>query len=93
MDDTFDRLVKILLKSYKGNRSAMTPGTRLDEIGIDSLGVGLMLFDVEDEFKIKFTADPGPLPTLGAVVSHIEAVIAEQPRDAVHRGIPSAPRS
>ena len=50
----------------------------LDELGVDSLGVGLLLFDVEDEFQIKFERDPGPLQTLADVVRYIDQVSSEQ---------------
>ena len=85
MTSTLDRLAKILLKTYNVEPSRMTPELRLDELGVDSLGVGLMLFDVEDEFKIKFTRDPGPLNTLGDVVSYIDGVIGEQSAAAQSR--------
>jgi acyl carrier protein len=76
--NTFDRLAKILLKTYKVDPATLTPELALEELGVDSLGVGLMLFDVEDEFKIKFTRDPGPLRTLGDVVLYIDGVILGQ---------------
>ena len=78
MANTFGRLAKILEKSYKHDPSKLTPDTRLDELGVDSLGVGLMLFDAEDEFGIKFSRDPGPLTTVGDVIAYIDAVISEQ---------------
>ena len=78
MIDTPERLVKILLKTYKLDPSTMKADMPLDELGIDSLGVGLMLFDIEDEFKLKFRRDPGPLKTLGDVARYIDEVLAEQ---------------
>ncbi len=78
MTTTFDRLIRILKKTYKVDAATTTPALRLDELGVDSLGVGLLLFDVEDEFQIKFSRDPGPLHTLADVVLYIDEVIAEQ---------------
>jgi acyl carrier protein len=78
MTTTFERLIKILMKTYKLDPATMTPQLRLDEIGVDSLGVGLLLFDVEDEFQIKFERDPGPLQTLADVVAYIDQVMSEQ---------------
>jgi len=75
---TFDRLLKILMKTYKLDPATTTPQLRLDELGVDSLGVGLLLFDVEDEFQIKFERDPGPLQTLADVVRYIDQVSSEQ---------------
>ncbi len=80
MTNTFDRLVKVLMKTYDIDKTKMSSDSRLDELGVDSLGVGLMLFDLEDEFKIKFCRDPGPLQVLGDVVLYIDEVIIEQPR-------------
>ncbi len=78
MKTTFDRLIKILMKGYKLDPATVTPQLRLDELGVDSLGVGLLLFDVEDEFQIKFERDPGPLQTLADVVVFIDQVMSEQ---------------
>ncbi len=86
--NTLDRLTKILLKTYTVDPAALTPDRRLDELGVDSLGVGLLLFDLEDEFQIKLSRDPGPLQTLGDVVSYIDEVVGgsmQEPRS------PSAP--
>ena len=44
MTTTFDRLIKILIKGYKLDPATATPQLRLDDIGVDSLGVGLLLF-------------------------------------------------
>lgn len=80
--NTFERLAKIVLKTYKLNPTALTPALRLDEFGVDSLGVALMLFDVEDEFKVKFTQDPGPLQTLADVVSYIDEAVNAQLKES-----------
>lgn len=91
--NTFDRLVKILSKTYKVDPATLTTESGLEELGVDSLGVGLMFFDVEDEFNIKFNRDPGPLRTLGDVVLYIDAVILEQRQDTQLHNAPSLPVS
>lgn len=87
--NTFDRLAKILLKTYPVDPATLTPDRRLEELGVDSLGVGLMLFDIEDEFKIKFNRDPGSLQTLADVVSFIEEVVDGQIREPRLHDAPS----
>lgn len=89
---TFDRLAKILLKTYKVDPATLAPELSLEELGVDSLGVGLMLFDVEDEFKMKFTREPGPLRTLGDVVLYIDGVILGQLHESPSQA-PSLPVS
>lgn len=77
MNGTFDRLKVILLKTYPVDPNLVTLDQTLDTLGVDSLGIGLLLFDVEDEFKVKFTADPGPLRTVGDVVTYIDTVVSK----------------
>ncbi len=87
MTTTFDRLKTVLLKTYPVDPDLVTDDRRLEELGLDSLGIGLLLFDVEDEFKIKFASDPGPLLTVRDVVNYIDGMLAVrrgdgQPSDA-----------
>jgi acyl carrier protein len=72
MTTTFDRLKSILLKTYPVDPETLTDDRPLEELGLDSLGIGLLLFDVEDEFKIKFTSEPGRLKTVRDVVAYID---------------------
>lgn len=78
MNTTLDRLKKILLRTYKLDSDAMTADMPLEKLGIDSLGISLLLFDAEDEFKVKFKSEPGELHTLGDVVRYIDNVIMTQ---------------
>jgi acyl carrier protein len=75
MTTTFDRLKSILLKSYPVDPETVTDDRPLEELGLDSLGIGLLLFDVEDEFKIKFTSEPGRLKTVRDVVAYIDGML------------------
>jgi acyl carrier protein len=93
MDSTFERLKAVLLKTYPLDPSIVRLDQPLDELGIDSLGVGLLLFDVEDAFKIKFSADPGPIRTVGDVVSFIDGVLEAQHREAQASPVSSLPSS
>ncbi|MGH8209448.1 MAG: acyl carrier protein, partial [Steroidobacteraceae bacterium] len=72
MKTTLERLRTILLRTYKVDPETLTPELRLEELSIDSLAIGLLLFDVEDEFKIAFTSEPDSLVTVGDVVQYID---------------------
>lgn len=96
MQTTFDRLKTILLRTYPVDPEQLTPDSRLEDLGVDSLGIGLLLFDAEDEFKIKFTVEPGAFSTLADVVRYIDEIVGKQPdrvgfAAAAHR--PSRPVS
>ncbi len=80
MMSTFERLKSVLLKTYPVDPDTVTEERPLEELGLDSLGIGLLLFDVEDEFKIKFASDPGPLRTVRDVVNYIDGMLATHPQ-------------
>ena len=75
---TFDRLRTVLLRDYPINPRAVTPGAALESLGIDSLGVAELLFNIEDEFKISVPAEPVTLPSVGDVAAFIDGLIATQ---------------
>ncbi|MEO7152720.1 MAG: acyl carrier protein [Burkholderiaceae bacterium] len=77
--DTYERLGAILARDYKVDQSTLAPESRLDALGIDSLGVAELLFNVEDEFHIVLPPEPVDLPTLADVVRYIDALRAAPP--------------
>ena len=75
---TFERLRAILVRDYKLAPEALTPEAPLEGLGIDSLGVAELLFNVEDEFGITLPPEPVQLPTVGDVVDYIDRLIVAQ---------------
>ena len=84
---TLDRLRAILVRDYKLAPEALAADAPLEGLGIDSLGVAELLFNVEDEFGVTLPSDPVELPTLGDVARRIDALVAQ--RDAAAQ--PSLP--
>lgn len=84
MTATFDRLCTILVKDYKLQADKLAPDMPLEALGIDSLGIADLLFNVEDEFKISLPPEPVQLVTVGDVARFIDALVAVQhgPLDA-----------
>lgn len=78
MTPTFDRLCVILAKDYSLAPSQLTLDARLEALGIDSLGVADLLFNVEDEFSISLPPEPVQLLTIGDVARFIDALIVAQ---------------
>lgn len=78
MTATFDRLCAILAKDYKLQADQLTPGTPLESLGIDSLGMADLLFNVEDEFGIALPPEPVQLHTIGDVAGFIDTLAAAQ---------------
>jgi acyl carrier protein len=82
MSTTLDRLRLLLVKDYKLDPAALLPDAPLDELGIDSLGVAELMFNVEDEFRIAIPGEPVVLKTVGDVAAYIDGLIAAQHADA-----------
>jgi len=75
---TLERLSKILVTNYKVDPGRLMLNGRLEELGIDSLGMAELLFFIEDEFKVQLPFDPVVLPTLGDAVRYIDGLLAAQ---------------
>ena len=57
---------------------SLTPDAPLASLGIDSLGLVELLWNVEDAFKIKMPSEPTEMDTLGDVVRYVDALVARQ---------------
>lgn len=56
----------------------LIPGATLESLGLDSLSVIELMFNIEDELKIKLPDERVELKTLQDVVNVLDKVIAEQ---------------
>jgi acyl carrier protein len=90
MTTTLDRLRTIIAKDYKQPLQSLTADSRLEAMGIDSLGTVELLWNVEDEFKITLPPEPVALLTLGDVVRYIDQLVIEKQGQAVPNLLPAA---
>lgn len=93
MTTTFEQLSAILARDYKLDPEALTLDAPLEGLGIDSLGVAELLFNVEDEFKITLPPDAVQLPAIGDVVRFIDGLIVAQHGGTKQTGVVEAPAS
>ena len=75
---TASRIVAMLVKDFKVDPDQLTPDSRLEDIGIDSIGIAELLFGIEDEFGLRLPDVPLDLATLGEVVIYVDGQIAAQ---------------
>jgi acyl carrier protein len=78
MNTTLDRLRVLLVKDYKLDPDVLTPDALLETLGIDSLGVAELMFNIEDEFEVAIPGDPVALATVGDVVRYIDGLVTTQ---------------
>ena len=90
---TLERLQAILVRDYRLAPEALVAEAPLESLGIDSLGVAELLFNVEDEFGIVLPAEPVQLPTLADVVRYIDRLVAAQNGDAPSADTTAEPAS
>ncbi len=90
MNTTIDRLRVLLVKDYKLDPATLMPDAPLEALGIDSLGVAELMFNIEDEFKVTIPDAPVVLKTVGDVVSYIDGLVATQPAGAALGSVAAA---
>jgi acyl carrier protein len=80
MTTTFQRLQAIVAKDHKLDIDTVTADASLESLGIDSLGMAELLFNIEDEFRVTLPVEPvDGLATVGDVARFIDTLIAAQP--------------
>jgi len=78
MTSTHERLCAILMKDYEIEPAMLVPEATLEVLGVDSLGVAELMFNIEDEFKITLTENPVGLATLQDLTRYIDDLVAAQ---------------
>ena len=89
MNTTLDILREILARDYSLAPDALRAEVPLASLGIDSLGVAELLFNIEDRFGITLPAEPVALLTLGDVVAFIDGLLLARP--APPEALPATP--
>ena len=75
---TAGRIRALIAKDFAIAPERLTDDARLDELGVDSIGMAEVIFNLEDAFDLKLVEPPAQMETFGDVVRYVEAVIAEQ---------------
>ncbi len=91
MTTTFEQLRVILIRDYKLAPESLTLDAPLEALGIDSLGVAELLFNIEDEFQVTLPPNPVQLATLGDVIHYIDELVAAQHGQTLLTGTAAQP--
>lgn len=79
MNDITADVIAIIQKKLPAEKSALDPADRLKDLGIDSLSVVEMIFDLEEKFNIQIpynANDSQPeFETVGEVVNAIKNLV------------------
>ncbi len=75
MTDTLERVRRLLAAYLRIPAESIGEDSKLDELGLDSLGALELVFEIEEEFKIKVPDEKIPeFRTVRAVCDGIEAL-------------------
>ena len=71
----FEFLAQVLSEKYDVPREAISPEATLTELGLDSLTIVELLFDVEDEFGIEVPEERATFETLAEAAALVEELV------------------
>jgi acyl carrier protein len=77
-EDTEKRIRSLLVNDFKLDSGKLTLDARLDELGVDSIGMAELIFSIEDELGLKLTDAAVQLSTFGEVVQFIDEALANR---------------
>ena len=72
-----DRIRTMLVTDYKLDPDKLTPEALLEDLGVDSIGMAELMFNIEDAFHLSLGDEAVQLATFGEVVVYIDRLIAE----------------
>jgi acyl carrier protein len=70
------QIVDILVQKYGVDANKISPDATLADLGLDSLSVAELVFDIEDIFSIEVKADDAEFKTLGEAISLVDRYVA-----------------
>jgi acyl carrier protein len=68
-------LAEVLSEKYDVDPDAISPEATLTELGLDSLTIVELLFDVEDEFGIEVPEERATFQTLAEAVALVDELV------------------
>jgi acyl carrier protein len=78
--NTLELIQDILIKEYSLTRAQLQPDAQLAAVGVDSLGLIELMFQVEDRLGITLPEDKTPtLSTVGDLVVYMDQLMAPRP--------------
>ena len=71
----YEFLAQVLSEKYDVSPDAISPEASLTELGLDSLTVVELLFDVEDEFEIEIPEERATFQTLAEAAALVDELV------------------
>jgi acyl carrier protein len=75
---TLQKTRQFLARRYNLDEREISPDATLDRLGIDSLAVLELVFELEDEFNVRLDTDGESIRTVGELVKAIDQRLAQE---------------
>jgi len=75
---SYAHLRELLIERYEVSAEAITPEATLTELGLDSLSIAEMLFDVADKYDIDIPDASVQLNTLGEAAALVDEIVRQK---------------
>jgi acyl carrier protein len=77
---TLETLQELLMKAYRLTREQVMPDALLATVGVDSLGMIELMFQIEDRFGITLSDEDKvpPMVTVQDLAAYIDSIVAPQ---------------
>jgi acyl carrier protein len=72
---SYDYIKQLLIEKHDVKPEAITPETKLTELGLDSLSIAELLFDVADKYDIDIPDERATFTTLGEGATLVDELI------------------
>ena len=69
------RIEEMLVEKYGVEKESISEDATMSDLGLDSLSVAELIFDIEDAFGIEVTAEDAEFTTFGEAVSLIDRYV------------------
>lgn len=69
------QVVELLVQKYGVEEKRVSPDATMSDLGLDSLSVAELVFDIEDAFEIEIDADDAEFKTLGEAIALVDRYI------------------
>ena len=76
--NSYDHIKQVLVERYDVKPEVMRPEATLTELGLDSLSIAELMFDVADQYHIDIPDERVQFETLGEAAALIDQLVREQ---------------
>lgn len=66
----------LLIEEFGLDAAQVTPDTKLEDLGVDSLATVEFMFLLEDKYKFRLSGDAANVKTVGDIAVQVDALLA-----------------